>query len=89
MPAAMKSLAMLRDLLGLTGTKYACGEGECGACTIQVDGRIELTARADAGDGLDAQDAIEGLRAVCVAVWDAAEPPGPDEVRRVLADLGL
>jgi carbon-monoxide dehydrogenase small subunit len=38
-PFDMSALAMLRDVLGLTGTKYACGEGECGACTIVVDGR--------------------------------------------------
>lgn len=38
-PVHMKTLTMLRDLLGLTGTKYACGEGECGACTIRLDGR--------------------------------------------------
>ena len=37
-PVNMSALNMIRDLAGLTGTKYGCGEGECGACTIITDG---------------------------------------------------
>jgi isoquinoline 1-oxidoreductase alpha subunit len=37
----MPLLWALRDLLGLTGTKYGCGEALCGACTVHIDGKPE------------------------------------------------
>ena len=37
-PPDMPLLWVLRDLLGLTGTKYGCGEALCGACTVHLDG---------------------------------------------------
>ena len=62
-PATMKTLTMLRDVLGLTGTKYACGEGECGACTVKVDGKTLNSCLMHAVD-CDGRDVvtIEGLK---------------------------
>lgn len=38
-PSTMPLLWAIRDLLGLTGTKYGCGQALCGACTIHIDGK--------------------------------------------------
>jgi isoquinoline 1-oxidoreductase alpha subunit len=38
-PADMPLLWVLRDVLGLTGTKFGCGIAQCGACTVHLDGR--------------------------------------------------
>ncbi len=41
-PPDMPLLWVLRDLIGLAGTKYGCGVGLCGACTIHLDGEVKL-----------------------------------------------
>ena len=49
----MPLLWVIRDLLGMTGTKFGCGVGQCGACTVHVDGeprRSCLTPVADVAD---------------------------------------
>jgi len=62
-PATMNTLTMLRDLLDMTGTKYACGEGECGACTIRLDGKTVNSCLMYAVD-CDGREVvtIEGLK---------------------------
>jgi aerobic-type carbon monoxide dehydrogenase small subunit (CoxS/CutS family) len=55
-------LYVLRDDLDLTGTKYGCGEGECGACTVLVDGRATKSCRLPVADAAGREiTTIEGL----------------------------
>jgi len=44
-PGEMPLLWVLRDELGLVGTKYGCGKGLCGACTVHVDGAAQRSCQ--------------------------------------------
>ncbi|MEO6700140.1 MAG: (2Fe-2S)-binding protein [Jatrophihabitantaceae bacterium] len=59
---SMPLLWALRDVLGLTGTKYGCGIGECGACTVLVDGSTERSCDLTIADASESSvTTIEGL----------------------------
>ena len=45
-PADMPLLWVIRDLIGLTGTKYGCGKAICGSCEVHVDGAVIYTGLA-------------------------------------------
>ena len=69
-------LRVLRDRLDLTGTKECCAEGECGACTVVMNGRainscLVLAAEVDGGEvmtieGLAAHDRLDALQTAFV-----------------------
>lgn len=58
----MPLLWALRDLLGLTGTKYGCGMAQCGACTVHLDGRAVRSCSVPVASAVGrAITTIEGL----------------------------
>ncbi len=60
----MPLLWVLRDLIGLTGTKYGCGIEVCGACTVMIDGKPEHSCVFDASSATGKKiTTIEGLSA--------------------------
>ena len=61
-PVETSLAEVLRDELGLTGTKVACNEGHCGACTVQVDGVPVLSCITLAHTVEGEVTTIEGLR---------------------------
>ena len=78
-PPDMPLLWVLRDLVGLTGTKFGCGIAQCGACTVHLDGapRRSCVTPASAAVG-KAITTIEGL-----------SPDGRHSVQRAWAELDV
>jgi isoquinoline 1-oxidoreductase alpha subunit len=63
-PPDMPLLWVLRDILGLTGTKFGCGIAQCGACTVHVDGAPVRSCLLAVGSiGPRAITTIEGVGA--------------------------
>jgi isoquinoline 1-oxidoreductase alpha subunit len=66
-PPDMPLLWVLRDILGLTGTKFGCGIAQCGACTVHVDGSPVRSCLLPIGSiGERAVTTIEGIGASAV-----------------------
>ena len=57
----MPLLWVLRDEIGLTGTKYGCGIAQCGACTVHVDGQAVRSCQISVGDLNGDVTTIEGI----------------------------
>jgi isoquinoline 1-oxidoreductase alpha subunit len=59
----MPLLWVIRDVVGLTGTKYGCGIAQCGACTVHVDGVAVRSCSLPVGEVTGTVTTIEGLSA--------------------------
>ncbi len=78
-PEDMPLLWVLRDLLGMTGTKFGCGMAQCGACTVHLDGEAVRSCVTPVSDAAGKKvTTIEGLSA------DGSHP-----VQRAWAELDV
>ncbi|HEX7528396.1 MAG TPA: (2Fe-2S)-binding protein [Thermoanaerobaculia bacterium] len=78
-PDSMPLLWVLRDVLGMTGTKYGCGMALCGACTVLVDGQpVRSCVRPVSAVAGKAIQTIEGL-----------SPNGDHPVQRAWAEVDV
>ncbi len=79
-PASLTLLALLRDVLGLTGSKPGCEIGECGACSVLLDGEV-----VNACLTLAAQ--VHGRNLLTIEGIHAADG-GPNDLQLALVDAG-
>lgn len=75
----MPLLWVIRDLAGLNGTKYGCGVGLCGACTVHVDGKAERACQLSLGE-------VDGAN---VTTIEGLDPEGNHRVQVAWRDLNV
>ena len=78
-PGDMPLLWVLRDLLGLTGTKFACGMAQCGACTVHVNGQPLRSC-------VTPVSAVEGST---ITTIEGLSPDGSHPVQRAWAEVDV
>jgi aerobic-type carbon monoxide dehydrogenase small subunit (CoxS/CutS family) len=64
-PADMPLLWVLRDVLGMTGTKFGCGIAQCGACTVHIDGKAVRSCMLPVGGCTTARSPPSRASALC------------------------
>ena len=69
----------LRDIVGMTGTKFGCGRALCGACTVHVDGTAVRSCQIQVGD-------IEGQAVITI---EGLSPDGNHPVQKAWRDLNV
>jgi isoquinoline 1-oxidoreductase alpha subunit len=78
-PDDMPLLWVIRDVLGLTGTKFGCGMAQCGACTVHLDGEARRSCVLPASSAVGHKiTTIEGL-----------DPAGTHPVQRAWTELDV
>ncbi len=75
----MPLLWYLRDIAGMTGTKFGCGQALCGACTVHLDGTAVRACQTLVGD-------IDGLAVVTI---EGLSPDGMHPVQKAWRDLNV
>jgi isoquinoline 1-oxidoreductase alpha subunit len=75
----MPLLWALRDLLGLTGTKFGCGEALCGACTVHLDGMAVRSC----------QTPVSAAAKQAITTIEGLSPNGDHPLQKAWCDLGV
>jgi len=75
----MPLLWYLRDVVGMTGTKFGCGKALCGACTVHIDGSAVRSCQMQVGD----------LNSQAVVTIEGLSPDGMHPVQKAWRDLNV